>query len=872
MLQAWTDGKRLLRGDHYFWILGGHVQKSIEGLLRAVLHALLSGLSQSGVSENLETIEHVCESRWQSTDKGRAWSSKELKDMLSRLAQTSNTKVFLLIGALDECDPQDRLGDLAEVILWLSRLPNFKLCGSCRPWAPFTRRFDKATILQLDQLTYRDMEMYIEKRLLCAENEADLCCEVRDGALPAKRLVYDVANAAKGVFLWVELVVNALCSEIRKGCSVDQLRLAISEFPTDLDDYFQKLIVGRIGTTRPNVLKTAAALKLAMVLRYHEVGHPNIPMSDDYLNFWLLSVGQLKSGFSWTDQLDPQYSAFDAEKKVRQTKAFLEETCKDLLVIQKHRHSYDVEFLHRTVFDFLCDNAASLHIEEHAPGHFSDEGFAMDLLKLRCICRLRDISGDCESSQDLLQRILYFLNGSALEIHQRCALEIHQRWLLACESTVLDTFRTRCNCLVLSHLGHTSFARHCASSGLHRYLLETAKDMPHGAFFRGDPIMLDHLWLALLELEKAGTRKATATSLLRQALGYGCDPNVSFYAACPDLYCRQSKWERWLRVQYLYSHNRVANGDRAHQSTGVTKDIDRHQTQENASIIELFLRHGADPNCTPCTTDHQLERTCSPTAFHDILHFLVPVDCFFRLATFLVACSSEGRRYTLRRNQRKRAIRSYIVSEQKFASRISELCPQELQEDERENWAESHWIEWRGLQSEFLKRLVILDDIEVECRTWKRDEEYICLFTWCVDCGSRSHACLDCRRPHHLTRGAPCTDFSKFRTTHPEGHTTITIFSTSVPSMCQGEKRWISLDNDLVSPSTGYQPLGCEPGELDLTQDAAISVLKKWYARNPIEPDSLQGDEFRDTALPEGLDVAALSIGGPKIDETSTSR
>jgi hypothetical protein len=109
------------------------VQKSIEGLLRTVLHALLSGLSQSGFSENLETIQHVCESRWQLTDKGRAWNCRELKDMLSRLALTSNVKFFLIIDALDECDPQDRLGDLADVIVWLSRLPNVKLCVSCRP-------------------------------------------------------------------------------------------------------------------------------------------------------------------------------------------------------------------------------------------------------------------------------------------------------------------------------------------------------------------------------------------------------------------------------------------------------------------------------------------------------------------------------------------------------------------------------------------------------------------------------------------------------------------------------------------------------------------------------------------------------------------
>jgi hypothetical protein len=480
MLQTWTNGKTLLRGDHYFWILGGHVQKSIEGSLRAVLHALLSGMSQSGVSENLETIQHVCESRWQSTDKGRAWNCRELKDMLSRLALASNVKVFLIIDALDECDPQDRLGDLADVILWLSRLPNVKICASCRPWAPFTRRFDKAKLLHLDQLTYHDMEVYIEKRLLSAEAEAGLCSDFHDGTLPAKGLIYDVASAAKGVFLWVELVVNTLCSEIRAGCPIEQLRLSISHFPTDLDDYFQKLIFGRIGTTRPNVPKTAAALKLAMVLESHKVellktsGVCNVPMSDDYLNFWLLSVGQLKHGFSWTDHLDPRYSAFDTEKKLRQTKAFLEETCKDLLVIHKHEQthnqSYHVGFLHRTVFNFLCDNPVSLPIEKHAPGHFSDEGFATDLLKLRCICRLREDVLQCTLSRDLLEKILGVFRHTT-------ALETHQPWLLACESIVLETFQARCHCLGLHHLARFQFANDCAILGLHRYLLETNQDM-----------------------------------------------------------------------------------------------------------------------------------------------------------------------------------------------------------------------------------------------------------------------------------------------------------------------------------------------------------------------------------------------------------
>ena len=203
----------------------------------------------------------------------------------------------------------------------------------------FTRRFGQATVIHLDQLSYRNIEVCIESRLVGAESEADLCSPFQEGAGSAKYLVRDVALAANVVFLWVELAVNALCSEIRTGCPIEQLHLAVSDFPTDLDEYFQKLIFDRIGTTRSNVSKTAAALKLVMVIETHK-DNPgcvnNMTIMEDYLNFWLLSIGHLKPGFSWADRMDPRYPASDPETRVRQTKGLLEEICKDLTVLQAH--------------------------------------------------------------------------------------------------------------------------------------------------------------------------------------------------------------------------------------------------------------------------------------------------------------------------------------------------------------------------------------------------------------------------------------------------------------------------------------------------------------------------------------------------------
>jgi hypothetical protein len=595
-----------------------------------------------------------------------------------------------------------------------------------------------------------------------------------------------------------------------------------------------------------------------------ERGHGRtIPMPDDYLNFWLLSVGQLKPGFSWTDQLDPQYLALDTDKKFRQTKAFLEETCKDLLVIHKYDHAYKVEFMHRTIFDFLCDNPTSLPIEKHAPGHFSDKDFAVNLLKLRCICRLREDGMSCTSSNELLHDIFLFFDTTTLETHQP--------WLLACESAVLETFRAGCDCLGLQHMGTTSlFARHCARSGLYRYLLDAAENMPHEAVRLGQIYKYDYLVLALLEPEKADTRQATAMLLLNQALRCGCDPNVSLRANQTGHTRRQTKWEHWLHERYLYSqkHSRAARSkDRAHHSIDATQKIACRRTRENAVIIDLLLRHGAGTNCTPCTTDHRIERTCSPVALHDILQFIVPAECLSPLATLLVACSSEDRRHTLRRNQRKRAVRSYIISEQKFATRVIDRCPQTPEENETKRWTKSRWVEWRDHQRSFLRSLMVPEYAEVKCKTWKSDEEYTALLTWCVDCESRSHACLSCRRPHYLTKGSPCTNFSKFRITQPEGHTTVAVvFDVWV----QDESDWDFNYERPADLSSAYQSLGCGPGELDLTPEAVLSVLKEWYAKNPIEPDSLPKDDIRPMALPEELDLAGLSMDDRLTDETST--
>jgi hypothetical protein len=82
--------------------------------------------------------------------------------------------------------------------------------------------------------------------------------------------------------------------------------------------------------------------------------------------------------------------------------------------------------------------------------------------------------------------------------------------------------------------------------------------------------------------------------------------------------------------------------------------------------------------------------------------------------------------------------------------------------------------------------------------------------------------------------GAVGTADNSFRAGQVSGHTTVTIlWKVFRPKLF---KR--SICKDQASLDAVYKFLNCSPEELDIGPEAAISVLKKWYAKNPIEPGS----------------------------------
>jgi hypothetical protein len=844
MLQGWAAGNILLRADHFFWLLGSNVQKTVDGLLRSLLHSLLLSLSRSTLPIKLEAINHICTPRSQ-MDAHCAWSRSELREMLIRFTSVPGVKSFLLVDALDECEPQDHLGDIANEILRLSELPNVKLCVSHRPWEIFTKRFTHASILHLDSLTLCDMETYVRDRLTEVESEAGLNSDFHDRTQPTERLIHNLAYAAEGVFLWTELITKAICSEIRKGKRGEQLVQVMGDFPTDLDEYFHNLIFDRIGRSSRNIKDTAAALRLAVAINTSEQGSSvgkKFPFARSFVNFWLLSNDHLWPGFSWQDY--ERIVMPDFGPMLSHTASYLEETCKDLLVLNEWNQN--VDFIHRTAFDFLTDKKTHAALEENVPGHFSDPDFISNLAELRCMFIVRQ---DRIYRDDMLSSLDIILQFYQTWPH----LDVYVPWLLTCESlTISQLQKHRADALRRPENHNPGMPARCVKAGLGRVVLEMYKHKPHKAIVR-ELILCkcDHADLLghILQVTTIIESQHPDPALFRHVLEIGCDANallgrwpnfwrqgdlfgseyISLDGRFDDLErCSRTAWQAWLGEAYLLTQRPV--------SAEFSERLEERKLWFGV-LVDLQLRHGADPRTTICITDHDKEpystggNTCALVTFEDLLAHIVPPESMMQLHDLRILCCDGRISQKLRRNQKKRAMRSLLISEQNLSTGFPvDRMPRPTKEDV-----------WK----EFLYSLtgaasVIWDYDCKECGRSKIGDGgpmyQAALVVWCIDCHSLSKLCLKCSRPDKVQSLISwCNNSVVPLAAQDEGH-------TSVAFVWEGKLFRYTNRDDMST--TCYADLLHRRYSLE----KAIDALKRWYTKNPIEPDLTFEDAIRGIA------------------------
>lgn len=338
-LRIWASHQVLVTGYFFFWNAGKPMQKSQQGLLQSLLFEVLRQCPS--------LIGTTFPSRWKDLQgqKGNRhvltdWTLDELKGGFKRLVKVDITsaKFCFFIDGLDEYDGYST--DITETLDDFTTSAHVKICLSSRPWPAFQTAYgDPTRSLKLQDLTRNDIRLYVREKL--EEHKTFILLKNEDPRYMI--LVEEIVEKAKGVFLWVVLVVQSFKEGISNADSTSILTKRLRELPSDLDKFFRH-ILGQVdkvyweGTTQ--------AFEMAIC------GAEQLPL-------WLYSVlDEEDPDFAIRAQLEP-LSVLEVEKMGGYLEKRLNARCKGLLEVVSVNPYPDifsknkVDFLHRTVRDFL---------------------------------------------------------------------------------------------------------------------------------------------------------------------------------------------------------------------------------------------------------------------------------------------------------------------------------------------------------------------------------------------------------------------------------------------------------------------------------------------------------------------------------------
>ena len=341
-LSIWSHPEPAVIARHFFWSAGTPMQKSWQGLLQTLLYEIFRQLP--------DLIESTCTEQWSKSIEQLSydvWHLPELRRVLQRLANTKklNAKFCFFIDGLDEVE-----GDHVEfcsVLQGISKSPYIKLCVSSRPWNVFEDSFgqDISSKLYMHRLTRKDIQSYVENSLQEHPRWEELKIENKN----AEWLIDQITERAAGVFLWVFLVTRLLRNGLTEYDSFSDMRRRLEHIPTDLEMFFKQILESvepfyheKMATTLQIALAARQPAHFA-IYKFHDEEYED----EDY-------ALKLPSR-----SIDPKQAASNREQIIRR----LNGRCRGLLEVSNDR----VEFLHRSVMDFLRAPGMSDYLDRKAP-------------------------------------------------------------------------------------------------------------------------------------------------------------------------------------------------------------------------------------------------------------------------------------------------------------------------------------------------------------------------------------------------------------------------------------------------------------------------------------------------------------------------
>lgn len=367
-LKIWQSNVRILA--HFFWKPGQLLLRNVEGMALSLLYQVMDG--KPGLCRKLYTAQPSVQHKRSHSD----WSLDELAEALVWALEASPEAFCIFLDGLDEAKELEHVPwpdwTNSQVIHKLLKVNDVKLCASSREEHAFCSFFKDAPRIRIQQFNNSDITLFVRERL-------DICgleCRDRD------QLVKETVERAEGVFLWVTLMVGRLNRAIRQHyTSIEMLRELLRQTPSDLAMLYTDMW-GRIGDDArlPSIQITASRyFNLLIVAREIDeylsnnslYWHP-APMrmssllvmaaaAQDRRMEAILSTGRVMT----VEDLLALSSRAENELKL---------ACRGLLEVTSgyqnssypcngdkrlcRYNSTQVDFVHRSAFDFLMDTEA----------------------------------------------------------------------------------------------------------------------------------------------------------------------------------------------------------------------------------------------------------------------------------------------------------------------------------------------------------------------------------------------------------------------------------------------------------------------------------------------------------------------------------
>ncbi|KPM39267.1 hypothetical protein AK830_g7298 [Neonectria ditissima] len=343
-LKEWAGSAQLYTASYYFWNQGFEMQKSQVGLFQSLLYQILRRAPT--------LIPHIC-----SNDRldHERWEIGDLKTAFESLAKHSglSTKLCFFIDGLDEYDGEEE--DVVNFLSFFSASTSadIKICASSRPREVFKPFQQSVCSLAVQDFTDEDMKTHVRQRLQMNEKFKALGASQPD----CEEIMAQIAQQSQGVWLWVFLVTRDLVHAVNRNEGFSTLQRILRLFPPDLEAYFEHIIEG---------IKPVFRVEMAQIFLITTEEVQPLPL----FAFSLLKRESRDSEYAVKAPILPA-SENDVASTEEQWKSRIQNRCGDLLIVNDMSHPIflgsPVDFLHRTVRDFLQDCYHQRLVEMVAP-------------------------------------------------------------------------------------------------------------------------------------------------------------------------------------------------------------------------------------------------------------------------------------------------------------------------------------------------------------------------------------------------------------------------------------------------------------------------------------------------------------------------